>query len=166
MCGHSGLDVELDANSVLIERNGMIERSEFERNESDGERKMSESDRPGRDLGAIVSDIRCIWSVVDRKGSSGERRVRANDGKESIVDVSLHDTSDVAQLNCQLVSLERRSSLTTFNNEENWTSRLELSCRSLLVMMLVLKALRLRSGMRNTINSSTHFIKNNEDSRI
>ena len=146
MCGRNCLVIELVGKSgrdegngrVVADRNGMVESSGADRKERDVEHKESAVD-------GIVSDVHCTGSAVN--------------GKESIVDGSRRDlnatinfTLAVTSQSSNILLSHGRSSLNCFNQEENWTSRLQHSSRNLILMSVM----RMRSAIMIRFKSSTH----------
>ena len=161
MCWGNGLDVGSDASSggdernymIKVDRNGMVERSGTDHNESDVACKERKFDHSGRDALGTGSDVRCS--------------VRGVDGKKRIIDPGdCGVTSDVSHSILLLGTLPWIRSLNTFIQEGNWTSHMQQSWRRLIVIVLVIRALTLSSMRRYSFNSPSHFIEKIEDWRI
>ena len=118
MYGRNGLDFRLDGNSVrderndmlLVDRNGIVERSGADQKESDADCKESNVDQSGRDVVGIESDVRCrVRDVYDMERIADRSRRDVN-GTENVM-------SDVAHSIFLLATLTEdvRSTLSTRN---------------------------------------------------
>ena len=119
MCGRKGLVVALLGNSGRVERNGMVESSVVHPHEND-------VDCNGSSVGCKESD------VEGSREMSKARRVLSMEVLMSRL-MSLTHSSN-------LLLSRGRSSLNTFNQEENWTSHPQPSSRSL----ILIRAMRVR----------------------
>ena len=145
---------------IVVERNGMLVSSAVARNESTVERNDSIALCNGRDVARNECDVDESRRDANGTGSDARCSVRDVDGKQRIVDPSGGGvTSDVAHSIFQLATLARKRFAQHFQPEGNWTSHLQHSLRS----MILIRVMRVRYLMMILFNSSTHFICNMVD---